>query len=148
MTFHPEGDVAYLANELDSTLTVFEYDAASGGLETIETVDTLPESVTEQNYPADIHVHPDGDTLYLSNRGHDSIAVFDLEDRRQPTLADTVGVGGEWPRHFQLSPDGELLTVENQHSDNVLTFDVAEDGGLSPTGHEVAIPDPVCLQFV
>jgi 6-phosphogluconolactonase len=145
--FHPEGDLAYLANELDSTLTVFEHDAETGALDPVATVDTIPDSVTGENYPADVHVHPDGEAVYLSNRGHDSIAVFDLDQRHHPTLVDTVDVGGEWPRHFQLTPDARLMTVENQHTDDVVTLAVDDDGGLSPTGHAVDVPEPVCLRF-
>jgi 6-phosphogluconolactonase len=147
LAFHPDGDVAYLVNELDSTLVAFERDPASGDLDPVATVDTIPGSFEGDNYPADVHVHPDGDVLYSSNRGQDTIATFSIDDPRDPELVDTVSTQGEWPRHFQLTPDARYLVVENEDTDDVRSYEIDADGRLSATGHEIEIPDPVCLRF-
>jgi 6-phosphogluconolactonase len=148
--FHPNGRWAYLINELDSTMTVFAYDADTGGLEEIEHVSTLPAAFDGESYTADVHVHPSGEWLYGSNRGHDSIAHFGID----PTdgRLDLVGrpsTRGEWPRNFALDPPGAHLFAENRESDDVVVFDVDEDtGGLAATGHVAEIPEPACMVFL
>jgi len=147
MEFHPNSEVAYLVNELDSTVVAYDYDEYTGALEEFATVDTLPRSVDIENYPADIHVHPSGDVLYASNRGHDTIAIFELDERGTPSRTGTVSTRGEWPRNFAISPDGDFLFAENQHTDTVVTFRI--DGtALEATGDVVEIPEPVCLEIL
>ncbi|MEF8853579.1 MAG: lactonase family protein [Haloarculaceae archaeon] len=148
LDFHPTGRWVYLINELDSTVTAFERDARTGELDAFATVSTLPGGFEGENTTADIHVHPAGDYLYGSNRGHDSIAVFELDGEGRPSLVGTEPTGGEWPRNFALDPAGEFLFAENADTDDVHTFRVSEGGTLDPTGHVVEVPSPVCLRFV
>src|SRR5205085_9358129 len=79
LAFHPSGRFAYVINELDSTVTVFRYDAAAGALHQIQTITTLPPGFSGENYPAEVVVHRSGKFLYGSNRGHDSIAIFAVD---------------------------------------------------------------------
>lgn len=149
LAFHPNDQYAYLVNELDSTLVAFEYDAATGALDAFETVRTIPDSFDGENYPADVHVHPSGDVVYCSNRGHDSIARFELDHRGRPRRTDTVSTRGEWPRHFALDPDGDFLFAENQHAGTIVTFRIEGDGReLRPTGDVAEFPEPVCLELL
>lgn len=148
LAFHPNGRYAYLINELDSTVTAFERDATTGGLEAVTTASTLPENYGGENATADIHVHPSGEYLYGSNRGHDSIAVYDIAADGRPTLIGTESTRGEWPRNFALDPDGEFLFAENADSDTIVTFAVGSDGTLEATGTVTDCPSPVCLAFV
>lgn len=148
LEFHPNGRFAYLINELDSTVVAFEHDPKTGSLESFATEATIPESVEDENYPADIHVHPSGDYLYGSNRGHDSIAIFELDADGSPSLIGTESTRGEWPRNFALDPAGEFLFAENADTDGIVTFRIGADGTLDATGDTLEVPSPVCMRFV
>ena len=147
LAFHPRGDVAYVINELDSTVAAFTY--AEGDLEPFQTISTLPESYDGENYCADIHVSTDGRYVYGSNRGHDSIVVFAVDrDTGGLTTIQHVSTGGSWPRNFAFDPTGRFLIAANQRTGNIVVF--AADrltGHLSPAGHELAVPSPVCIRF-
>jgi len=150
MAFGPDGEYAYLINELDSTVAVLSRDADTGGLSVVGTAPTLPAEYDGENITADIHVHPSGEWVFGSNRGHDSIAIFAVEDRAgHIEFRGTESTRGEWPRNFALTPDGEALIAENMHSDEIVTFERdATTGDLSPTGHVTDVPSPSCLQFL
>lgn len=148
--FHPNGKFAYVINELGSTVTAFAYDAARGELTEIQTVTSLPKDFKGTNYPADIHVHPNGKFLYGSNRGHDSIASFSV-DPTTGKLAPTghQGEGIKNPRNFGIAPGGKFALVASQDGDSVLVFAIdPETGTLSPTGKGLKVPRPVCLKFI
>lgn len=147
--FHPSGDYAYAINELDNTVTAFAYDAATGRLDTIHTVPTLPEDFTEDNTTAEVRVHPSGRFVYGSNRGHDSIAVFGVDPetgRLEPR--GWTSTQGNTPRNFNLDPTGGFLIAANQQTDTLVVFRVdPEAGTLEPTGQIVDVPTPVCVAF-
>lgn len=147
--FHPNGATAYVINELDSTVTVFTCDATSGALTPIQTLSTLPTDFDGRSHCADIHVHPTGNFVYGSNRGHDSIAIFAVDQTTgQLTAAGHQSTGGQVPRNFALDPSGAFLLAANQNTDNVVVFRIDQASGqLTPTGHELAVPTPVCLHF-
>ena len=149
-TIHPNQRWAYVISELDSTLTAFHYDATSGGLREFQNTPTLPFSFTGKSYPADIHISPSGRFLYGSNRGHDSIAVFAInEERGFLSPVQWISTKGSWPRNFGIDPSGKFLLVANQKSDNIFSFTINDlDGTLTPTGNRVDIPSPVCIQFL
>ena len=145
-TFHPRGRVAYVINELASSITAFAFDATTGGLAELDTVSTLPDGFTGASHCADIHVHPNGRFVYGSNRGHDSIAIFAVggDGRLQPVGHQSTQ--GRTPRNFALDPSGALLLAANQQSDSVVTFHVdSATGALQPTGHRATVPAPVCV---
>lgn len=149
LAFAPDGRTLYVANELDSTLAAFRYGAASGILEPRQTVSTRPAGATGDNFPADLHVHPSGNAVYLSNRGDNTIAVFSV-DKGRGTLAlvQTVATGGNWPRNFALDPAGRFLFVAHQRSDSITSFAIDRASGrLTRTGAEAQVPSPVCLLF-
>jgi len=147
LDFHPNGRYMYLINQR-STVVAFERDAETGTLDPFATVTTLPEDFDGENSCADIHVHPSGDYLYGSNRGHDSIAVFELDANGQPSLIETESTRGEWPRNFAIDPTGTFLFAENADTNSIVTFRIENDGTLNPTGHVTEVPAPVCMQFV
>ncbi|MFC4989530.1 lactonase family protein [Saliphagus infecundisoli] len=148
LAFDPTGRYAYVIGELDSTVTAFERDLDTGGLKPVAVASTLPEGFDGENAAADIHVHPTGEFLYGSNRGHDSIAVYELGGDGRPTLLGTEPTRGEWPRNFALDPAGEVLFAENADSDTIVAFAVGSDGALEATGEVTDCPSPVCLAFV
>jgi 6-phosphogluconolactonase len=149
-TFHPNGKVAYVINEMQSTVTTFHYDAASGGLHPLQTISTLPKGFTKENTGAEIEVHPSGKFLYASNRGHDSIAVFAIDANKSTlTLVEYAPTKGQSPRHFEIAPGGSMLFAANEKSDNIVVFRIDQQTGrLTPTGKVLDISQPVCVKFV
>ncbi len=150
LTFHPSGKYVYVINELDSTMSAFKYNELNGTLTMIETVSTLPGDFTGVSYCADVHVSPSGKFLYGSNRGHNSIVVFEIDPRTgKLTPLEHVPTEGNWPRNFTLDPSGQFLLVANQRSENVVVFSIdPATGRLKPTGVNEQIPAPVCLKFL
>jgi 6-phosphogluconolactonase len=149
LTFHPNGRFAYLANELDSTLSTFTYDAARGALEEIDVTPAAPGGTVQGNHPADIHVSPAGRHVYISNRGEDTIAVFSIDAATAKlTPVEQVSTGGKSPRNFTLDPSGRWLLAANQRSDSIVSFKVDQQSGrLTLSGHEVEVASPVCIKF-
>jgi 6-phosphogluconolactonase len=150
LTFHPNGKYLYAINELDSTLSSFKFDDDDGELKQIETVSTLPSYFKGVSYCADVHVHQSGKFLYGSNRGHNSIVVFQIDrGNGKLKLLEHVWTQGDWPRNFAIDPYGRFLFVANQRSHNVVAFSIdQETGSLKLTRFFEEIPSPVCLKFV
>ena len=147
---HPDGRHIYVINELNSTITVFEYDAAHGALQSQQTVPTLPATFTDVNTPAEIAVHPSGKFLYGSNRGHDSIAVYAVDETTgKLSLIEHQSSLGKTPRSFGIDPTGNFLLAANQDSNTVVIFRIdLKTGRLTPTGQSVEVPTPVCVIFL
>lgn len=149
LVFHPSQAFAYVANELDSTVTTCRFDTESGRLTPLQILPTLPSSFTGNSRAAGITMDAAGRTLYVSNRGHDSIAVFRV-DPVNGLLEFLAGEpsGGRTPRFFTLSPDGRGLYALNEESDSIVAFAVDAAGGrLTPSGAVTACGSPVCLVF-
>ncbi|MEV6007263.1 lactonase family protein [Streptomyces sp. NPDC051976] len=149
LAFHPSGRFAYLANELGDSVIVCGYDPATGRLTPGAPQPTVPAGPppSERNYPAEVLVSPDGAFVYVSNRGHNSVARFAVGGAGASlTLLDTVPTGGAYPRHISLDPSGTLLFAANQNSGTVTTFrrDPAS-GALTATGASFKAPTPVCV---
>lgn len=149
-TFHKNGRIAFVINELDTTITSLAFDRKKGTLAEIQTVQTLPSGFSGPNTCADIHVSPDGKFLYGSNRGHDSIVVYRIDERTGNLQhVEHVSTGGRTPRNFTLSPDGKFLLVANQNSDSIIVFRVDEmSGKLSRTRFQAEVSMPVCLKLI
>ena len=128
LSCHPNKRMVFVINELNSTITSCLYDQSTGALNEIESVSTLPADYTEKSYCADIHVSPDGNYLYGSNRGHNSIVIFKIDQiSGKLTLVDHQSVKGEWPRNFMIDPTGKFLLVANQHSNNIVVFKIDQE---------------------
>ena len=152
LVFHPRRPVAYVVNELDSTVTTYAFDADNGALTPLQVLPTLPSRFTGNSRAAGVAIDAAGRTLYVSNRGHDSIAMVRVDvDSADSGLLAFIGVqgsGGRTPRFFTLSPDGRHLFALNEDSDAIATFAVdAATGGLTPTGVVGACGSPVCMVF-
>lgn len=150
VAFHPNGRFAYVINELHSSITSFSSGGDRGVLHPLQTVSTLPKGFSGSNDTAEIHVHPNGKFLFASNRGHDSIAVFSIEQRKGTlSLVDHFSTQGKTPRNFEIDPSGSRLFVANQDSGNIVIFRIdPETGRLTSTGQVLNVPSPVCLKFV
>jgi 6-phosphogluconolactonase len=150
--FHPNGKFAYTNNELTSSVTAFLYDAEHGILGELQTVSTLPPAYQRNNSTAEIRVHPSGKFLYVSNRGHDSIAAFTVNPESgllTPISYGHYSTRGRTPRNFNLDASGRYLIAANQDSNNVAIFKVDPETGMPTlTGQPLAVPTPVCVRFV
>lgn len=148
IAFHPDRPVAYVLCELDNRLVALDV-GDSGELHVRSAVSTLPVGFTGDSIAAGIAVHPNGHRIYVSNRGHDSIATFAIDGPEDPpTLLDHVPSGGRTPRDFAIHPTGRTLLVANQDSDTLVSF--ALDDDAIPRRAEVVarVSQPVCVTFV
>lgn len=150
LTFHPNGKLAFLICELNSTMIALDYNETQGTFTEIQTLSTLPADFTGESFCADVHVSPDGKFLYGSNRGHNSVVVYAINpDTGQLTLVQHVSTQGNWPRNFAIDPSGRILLVANERSDNIFTYRIDQNTGqLTASGFSAQVPKPVCLQVV
>lgn len=148
--FHPNGKWAYVINEIDCTLAAMTWDRGRGVLAGLQTVSTLPAGVRDPGYStAEVVVHPSGEFLYGSNRGHDTLALFTIGKDGRLTPAGHTPTQGKVPRNFNLDPTGKWLIVANQESGNLVVFAIAaKSGKLTPTGQIVPAGAPVCVKFL
>ena len=147
---HQNGKLAFVINELDSTVTSLRYDGTRGTLNEIHTITTLPRDWSGENTTADLHLSPDGKFLYGSNRGHDSIVSYKVgAESGTLQLIEHVSTQGKTPRNFAIDPTGKYLLAANQNSDSIVTFSIdPASGKLQPTGSKVDVPTPVCLKLI
>ena len=148
-SFHPDGKFAYVINEIKQTVTTFRYNAKRGRLRTLQTLSSVPHPV-EGNSTAEVLVHPTGKFLYGSNRGHNSIAMFRINEKNgKLTALGHESTRGSTPRNFGIDPTGQFLLAANQQSDNVVVFRINQDTGkLKFTGNEIKLSKPVCVRMI
>lgn len=144
LTYHPNGKFVYVNNELTSSVTCFRYDSDKGELSELATSSTLPVDFKGNNTTAEIKTHPNGRFIYVSNRGHDSIAVFRINEDGTLTPTSHTKTGGRTPRNFNFV--GKFLLAANQDTGNIVVFAVDEkSGALSPAGSSINVSMPVCV---
>lgn len=144
-----EGDKVYVLNEMASTVDVFQFDPAAGKSEHLQKLSTLPEDFEGNNTTAEIFLHPNGKWLYCSNRGHNSLAVFSVDQKSgKLTFVEHASSMGETPRSFQIAPQGKHLLIANQNSSNVVVYEInQENGTLTSNGYQIDVPNPCCIDF-
>ena len=137
-------------NELDSTVTVFAWDAGNGHLTEVQVLSTIPGGHQGRNTTAEIAVTPCGRFLYVSNRGQDSIVRFDIEQTTgRLTFQGFTSTGGSKPRFFTLDPAASRLFVANQDSDDITAFQIdTATGALRPLGVVARAGSPSAISFV
>lgn len=147
---HGNSKFAYVINELSSTVTFFNYEISSGKLTPIQTISTVPQDYDGTNYCADIHIHPSGKFLYGSNRGHNSLAIFEIDqDSGKLSTVGYQSTYGEWPRNFLIDPKGKYIFAANQNSNNIVLYTVdSNTGHLKKIDSDVNVPKPVCLKIL
>ncbi len=147
-TFHPNGRTLYMANELDGTVSVCDYDAAAGALRVTQTLPTLPPDAPE-NTVADIHFAAASNRLYVSNRGHNSLAVYAADPDGKLTLLTIASCGGNWPRNFALAPAGGFVLVANQYDNEIAVLPLHPGGDeVGPAVARAAVAGASSIQFV
>ena len=149
LDFHPNGRWVYVINEINNTVTAFRWDAERGRLQEFQAVTTLPLEYHGISHCADVHVSPSGRFLYGSNRVHDSITIYAI-DQADGHLS-FVGIEptrGMWPRNFAIEPTGEYLYAANDATNNIIPFKVdPQTGKLTRTGLVTSVPKPNCIKF-
>jgi 6-phosphogluconolactonase len=150
MVFRPDGKFAYVNHEINSTVSAFSYDSASGALTEIQNLSTLPRGYHGPNSGAEIGVHPSGKWLYASNRGNDTVVLYNID---APTGALTYvaeqNTGGKTPRHFGWDRSATHMILSNEDSDSLQACQIDPGSGrVKPSGIFAACPSPVCAKFV
>ena len=150
LAFHPNGKFAYVIDEMKGAVSTLSFDAKRGTLTPIQTISTLPAGFTAENTTAEIEVHPNGKFVFASNRGHDSIVVYAVDQKKGTlSLVEDVPTQGKEPRNFQIDPTGTRLMVANQNSGNIVVFQIdPKTGHLTASGEVLKVPSPVCVKFV
>ncbi|MFY0654042.1 MAG: lactonase family protein, partial [Cyclobacteriaceae bacterium] len=147
MTFHPNNKWAYVINELTSTVTVLRKSKV-GIYAKGESVSTLPDDFAGKSFCADIHISADGKFLYASNRGHNSIAIYQVGSKNGSlSMISTESTRGEIPRNFSISPDDKYLLVANQKTNSLVSFARDRKNGMLKFVDQIPVPTPVCILF-
>jgi 6-phosphogluconolactonase len=150
IAFAPGGKHCYINGEMGETVTAYAWDGEKGTLSEIQTISTLPSDWKgTNNTTAEVAVAPDGKFLYVSNRGHDSIAIFAIDPSSGKLAArGHAPTGGKIPRHFAIAPGGRFMVVGNQGSNELVVFKIdPSNGELAPTGTKVSVVAPTCVRF-
>ena len=149
LTFHNNGRFVYLINELDNTVTALVQNSDSGLLTEIQTVSTLPDGCSVVTKTAEVKVHPNGKFLYGSNRGHDSLVIYEIDQERGSlTLLGFQASDIDEPRHFNIDPTGRWCIVGNQDSNDIMLFEIDPISGLlTPVGDPKCVGEPICIKF-
>ena len=145
----PNGKFAYVVAEMKSTVNVFSSNSKTGTFLPVETISSLPKDFAGENDDAEVEIAPSGKFLYASNRGHDSIAVFAIDQNKGTlTPVEYASTKGKTPRSFEIDPTGKFLFAENQKSGNIVIFSIDQKTGrLTPTGKVLDVVSPVCGKF-
>ena len=148
MAFHPDRQHAYVLSELASSVTVFDYDPVRAALIWKQTISTLPPDFTGTNTTAEIRIHPNGRFLYNTNRGHNSVTMFEIE--AETGELEVIGwelTRGQWPRGMNIDPSGNFLYAANQNTDNIAVFRIQPANGRLRFSTLVNTPTPVDVEF-
>lgn len=149
VAFHPSGRFVFAIGELGNTLTVCRVDQKTSDIVPLQHLSTLSPEFSGESYAADVVIRPDGDFLYGTNRGDDSVAIFRVDG--ESGRLETVGVtpsGGQFPRTAAIDPTGRHLIVGNQKSESLHVFRIdSKDGTLAPHGEPISVRTPVCVKF-
>lgn len=147
---HPNGNFGYSAGELNNVVNSFGIDKQTGALTHIERVNMLPEGFKEKSYAADIHFSANGKYLYASNRGHESLVIYEVNPKTgQLKTVGHVHTEGKHPRNFMIDEQNEFALVANKDNDNVVFFNKNPNTGvLKHNGYILDIPTPVCVRLL
>ena len=146
--FHPSGRYCYLIQELDSTLSAYRYNPNDGTFELLQTVPTVvSDGFTGDNTCADVQILPKGRFVYGSNRGHDSIVIYRIDQETgRLSFVGMESTRGRTPRNFAIDPTGRFLLAANQDSDNIIVFRIDPETGMLSAVDQTAVPTPVCVR--
>lgn len=147
LAFSPDGKYFYVAGELSSQVNVVKFDEENWMFRSLATYSTIPESWDQHNGTAAIRLSSDGKFLYVSNRGHDSIAVFAVLPNQALKLVQRVSTFGEFPRDFNWDAEEKYVVAANQNSNNATLYQRQSDGTLTPLEKDIAVPEGTRVLF-
>lgn len=149
VALHPNGKLLFVMNELDSTVASYRIDPETCSLTALDAQPAVPAEARATNHCADIQLSPDGRFLYGSNRGHDSVCAFAIDEASgRLTLVGFFPCGGATPRNLAITPSGRYLFSANQNADRISIFKRdMETGALSDTGQAIEVGTPMCIKF-
>lgn len=149
IAFHPNKQLLYVVKELCPEITLMSI-SSDGSLQELQTVKTIPEVYQGENLCAAIKLSSDGKYLYVTNRGHNSIATYSVqEETGRLTLLSHTSTGGNWPRDLEVDPSGRWILVANQESNEITVFEMDRiEGRLIPVGNPIPISRPVCIKIM
>ncbi|KAA6453876.1 lactonase family protein [Bacillus atrophaeus] len=150
IAFHPKEKYAYIMTELSNEVIALEYDPTPGEFREIQVVSALPDDFTDNSQGSAIHVSKDGRFVYAANRGHDSIAVFKVNQYSgELAFVERTSTEGSWPRDFAFDPSEKFLVASNEETGNLVLFERDEETGrLTLIQSDVSVPYPVCVKFL
>lgn len=148
MVFHPSGRFAYINTEMGNTVCAYRYDPETGHAQLLQTLPTIPEGTDPYSTSTSgIKLHPNGRILYVSNRGHNSLATYRIDERTGLlTLIAVQETGGSIPRDFEITPDGAYLIAAHQSSDDAVLFTVEPESGRITPIEKIEVPTPICVR--
>ena len=149
LAIHPGGKFAYANNEMGLSVTAFTRDLATGALTSMQTMPSLPEGTSTKGVStAEIFCHPSGQWLYISNRGHDTIAVYAIAPDGRLTWIENAPAHVKVPRGFGIDPSGQWLVTAGQDDDRIAVLKIDQTNGtLTPNGQTAEVGAPVCILF-
>lgn len=148
LVFHPNGEFAYVMTELSNEVITLKY-VGNGSFEELQYIPTIPSDFTENSQGSAIHISSDGKFVYAGNRGHNSIAVFEVQEDYTLKLVELVSTEGDWPRDFVMDPTESFIVAANQESDNMVLFERNKDTGkLTVLQKDIYAPEAVCVKFL
>ncbi|WP_462411193.1 lactonase family protein [Neobacillus sp. Marseille-QA0830] len=150
LTFHPNGQFAYLMTEFSSEVIVLDYHSENGHFTEKQYISTIPDDFKENNQGSAIHISSDGRFVYAGNRGHNSIALFSVDQTSgELTFVEHTSSEGDWPRDFSLDPSEKFIVASNQESNNIVLYARDEfSGRLTLIQSDIKVPSPVCVKFL
>jgi 6-phosphogluconolactonase len=150
LAFHPNGKYAYIMTEFSSEVIALHYNPENGHFTEIQYISTLPEDFTENNQGSAIHISADGRFVYAGNRGHNSIALFQInQESGELSFVEHTSTEGDWPRDFEIDPSERFIVASNQESSNIVLYSRDEDTGrLTLLQSDITVPHPVCVKFL
>jgi 6-phosphogluconolactonase len=150
LAFHPNGKYAYIMTEFSSEVIALNYHPENGHFTEIQYISTLPEDFTENNQGSAIHISADGRFVYAGNRGHNSIALFQInQESGELSFVEHTSTEGDWPRDFEIDPSEKFIVASNQESSNIVLYSRdADTGRLTLLQSDITVPHPVCVKFL
>jgi 6-phosphogluconolactonase len=150
IAFHPNGKYAYIMTEFSSEVIALNYHPENGHFTEIQYISTLPEDFTENNQGSAIHISADGRFVYAGNRGHNSIALFQInQESGELSFVEHTSTEGDWPRDFEIDPSEKFIVASNQESSNIVLYSRDENTGkLTLLQSDIKVPYPVCVKFI
>lgn len=149
LVFHPNGQYAYIMTEYSSEVIVLHYHAENGTFTEQQSISTIPADFTENNQGSAIHLSSDGRFIYVGNRGHNSIAIFSVDEGTHLlSFVERISSEGNWPRDFSLDPTENYIIGSNQESSNLVLYKRNKETGKLTLLQSITVPYPICIKFI